>query len=62
MGPPMDEVLVDAETGEAYREVRPDEPLARGFLSVPAWGAYAIGGLAFALVVVALVQLAQRKR
>ena len=56
----MQEVLVDAETGEAYREVRPDEPLARGVFSVPAWGVYVLGALTLALVVGALIHLARR--
>ncbi len=56
----MDEVLVDAETGEAYREVRPSEPMARGLLDVPAWAVLAALGLCLVVVFGGLLRILRR--
>ncbi len=52
-------IQIDPQSGERFRETRPDEPMRRGRISVAPWVVYVVGGC---VVLLALALLGRRAR
>lgn len=57
-----EDVEIDPGTGERFRWIRPEEPLRRGPLPVPAWVAIGGGAVVAAVAAAALVWRARGRR